>query len=161
MVLSCGHRSLRVSTCDDKQVLVVVPVALDHIAFERLARADLHRQHSAWLRDGLELDVLAESNVTVADGFGFILALAPDAERRNPKADFHSLCHVVQDNDPDRECHASVSAGPSRPSGRSRVQGLSSSRWSVAFFADFPIAYASDTIFSERTMSAGGGIAPS
>jgi hypothetical protein len=46
----------------------MMPIASEHFAIERLAGAGLHLQHHAGLRNGLELDVLAESDVAVVDG---------------------------------------------------------------------------------------------
>jgi hypothetical protein len=43
--------------------------------------------------DGLELDLFAESNVTIGDGFRLLLPLAADAEGRNPETYLDCLRH--------------------------------------------------------------------
>jgi len=76
----------------------VVPVASDHVAFERAARADGHGQNLTWLGNRLERDVFAESDVTISDGFHALLALAANTERRNSQAYLYGLCHARSRN---------------------------------------------------------------
>ena len=54
----------------------MLPIAPDHIALEGATRADRHCQNIAGLGNGLELDLFAESNVTVGDAFRRLLPLA-------------------------------------------------------------------------------------
>jgi hypothetical protein len=69
----------------------MMPIAPDHLAVERFARADRHRQNGSGLRNRLDFDGLAESDVAVVDGLQVVSILAFDAERGNPEADFDGL----------------------------------------------------------------------
>ena len=73
----------------------MLPIAPDHIALEGATRADRHRQNIARLWDGLQLDLFAESNVTVCDCFRGLLPLAADAEGRNPETYLDCLRHLL------------------------------------------------------------------
>ncbi|HEX2446450.1 MAG TPA: hypothetical protein VHJ77_21045, partial [Vicinamibacterales bacterium] len=79
----------------NKHVPIMLPIAPDHIALEGATRADRHRQNIARLWDGLELDLFAESNVTVCDCFRGLLPLAADAEGRNPETYLDCLRHLL------------------------------------------------------------------
>ena len=94
MVLSWGDRPFGVPAGDDEHVLVVMPVASEHFTLELLAVAGLHRQHNAGLRNRLDLDLLAEPDVAVVDGFHDIGILAADPKRGNSEADLDGLRHV-------------------------------------------------------------------
>ena len=58
----------------------MLPIAPHHLALEAATGADRHRQNITRLWDGLELDLFAESNVTVCDGFLSLRPLAADAD---------------------------------------------------------------------------------
>jgi hypothetical protein len=58
----------------------MVPVAPHDFTFERVAGADRHGQHHPGLGDRFDLDLLAESDVTVVDRFRLVLVGPPDAE---------------------------------------------------------------------------------
>jgi len=71
----------------------MLPIAPHHLALEAATGADRHRQNITRLWDGLELDLFAESNVTVCDGFLSLRPLTADAEGRNPEAYLDCLRH--------------------------------------------------------------------
>src|SRR6186997_235596 len=93
LVFGRSDRPLRIAARDNEHVLVMVPVAPDHLAIEGLAGTDRHLQHGARFRDGVDLDHLAKSDVAVIDGFRVVLVLAFHAERRNSETDFYVLWH--------------------------------------------------------------------
>src|SRR5262245_30744454 len=98
MVVSRGHRAFGIPAGDDEHVLVMMPIAPEHFTFEVPRGAGRHRQHNTRLRNRLDLDALAESDVAVVDRFERIRTLAPDAKRGNPEADLDSLGHVLRLN---------------------------------------------------------------
>jgi len=93
MVVSRGYRPFGIPAGDDEHVLVMMPIASQHFTFEAPIGAGRHRQHNAGLRNRLDLDVLAESDVAVVDGLERIRIFAPDPKRRNPEADLDGLGH--------------------------------------------------------------------
>jgi hypothetical protein len=76
-------------------MLFMMPIASEHLAFERPARADGHGKNITRLGDGLKRDLFAESDVTVRDRFQGLLPLAADAQRRNSEAYFDCLGHLI------------------------------------------------------------------
>jgi len=94
LVFGRWNRPLGVPARYNKHVLIVLPIAPDDFALEGATRADRHRQNLARLRNGLQLDPFAESNVTVCDGFRGLLPLATDAEGRNPETYLDCLRHL-------------------------------------------------------------------
>ena len=80
LVIGWRYRPPGVAAGDDEDVLVMVPVAPRHFAFERSAAAELHCEHRAGFRNRFELDSLAEPDVAVRDGLGRVLSLTPDSE---------------------------------------------------------------------------------
>jgi len=95
LIFSRGNRSLGVTACYDKHVLLMVPVAPDHIALERPAGADRHRKNITRLRDDLELDVFGEPDVAVCHGFHCLLSRAAETEGGNPEAYLDCLRHLM------------------------------------------------------------------
>jgi hypothetical protein len=73
----------------------MLPLAPDHLALERATGADRHRQNITRLWDGLELDLFAESNVIVCDGFLGLRPFTADAEGRNPETYLDCLRHLI------------------------------------------------------------------
>ena len=95
MVVGRRHRPFGISAGDDEHVFIMMPIASEYFTFEAPVSAGRHRQDNAGLRNRLDLDVLAESDVAVVDAFQRIRTLAPDPKRRNPEADLDGLGHVL------------------------------------------------------------------
>src|SRR5687767_13052654 len=96
LVIGRRDRAFGVAAGDDEQVLVMVPVAPRHFAFERSGATYLHRQHRSSFRNRFEVDSHAEPYVAVRDGFGVFLSFTSDAEGRDLEADFDYLCHSMR-----------------------------------------------------------------
>src|SRR5262245_6430743 len=94
MIVGRGYRPLGIPAGDDEHVLIMMPIASEHFTFEATSGAGRHCQHNAGLRNRLDLDVLAESDIAVVDRFDRVRILAPDPERGNSEADLDSLGHV-------------------------------------------------------------------
>src|SRR5215510_15005389 len=98
MIVSRGHRPLGISAGNHEHVLIMMPIASEHFTFEApVVGAGRHRQDNAGLRNRLDLDVLAESNIAVVDGFQHIRTFASNPKRRNPEADLDGLWHVLSE----------------------------------------------------------------
>src|SRR4026208_522940 len=87
LVFGRSDRPLRIAARDNEHVLVMVPVAPDHLAIEGLAGTDRPLHNGARFSDRVGLDHLARAGVALSDGCRVVLVLAFHAERRNSETD--------------------------------------------------------------------------